>query len=260
MGLGGALLRLSNGMLGQFGFKIIRQQKSDQYRKVFARGSFFDQLSTHATKSDTMTIFDVGAYNGMSAKRFLEIFPHACIHSFEPSPESYAMLDNMSRLPAYHAHVVPHKLALSNQPGQRIFLRHQAPQTDSLLATHPDALEQWPDGRFSPIQSVETTVDTIDNFCTREGIDFIDILKIDAQGEDLRILNGAETMLKQERIGMIIVELYFVPVYNYQGEPDEIIQYIKSHGFTKTAFLCHDVDRYGKLLCVDAVFKHNKKP
>jgi FkbM family methyltransferase len=259
MGLGGALLRLTNKVAGHFGFKLIRQQKPDQYRKVFARGSFFDTLGTHVTKTEPMTIFDVGAYNGMSAKRFLEIFPHACIHSFEPSPESYAMLDNMSRLPEYHTHVVPHKLALSNQPDHRVFLRHQAPQTDSLLATHPDALEQWPDGRFSPIQSVETTVDTIDSFCTRESIDYIDILKIDAQGEDLRILNGAESMLKQDKIGIIIVEMYFVPVYNYQGEPDEIIQYINTHGFTNIAYLCHDVDRHGKLLCVDAVFKRNKK-
>lgn len=259
MGLGGALLRLTNDLVRPFGFKLIRQEGPGQPRKVFPRGNFFDVLETHVSASDPVTIFDVGAYNGISAKRFCEIFPLARIHSFEPSPDSHDALDEMARLPEYATRIVPHRLALSSQSGHRLFYRHQAPQTDSLLDTHPHALNQWPDGRFVPIPAIETPVETIDQFCTREGIDYIDILKIDAQGEDLRILRGAESTLTQDKIGIIVVELYFVPVYQSQGEPHEIIQYLIDKGFANITYLCHDIDRSGKLLCVDAIFERKKK-
>lgn len=258
MGLGGALLRYTNDLIGSFGFKLMRQRDIDMRRKVFPRGDFFDALESNIKSIKPMTIFDVGAYNGVSAKRFSEMYPHARIHSFEPSPDTYDELCQLTQQPEYSQQIVPHRLALSSQSGCRILHRHQAPQTDSLLDTHSEALDQWPDGRFSDISPVETRVETVDGICNQEAIEYVDILKIDAQGEDLRILFGAESMFTQERIGVVVVELYFVPVYTDQGEPHEIIRYLINHGFTDIAYLCHDVDKSGKILCVDAVFEHKK--
>jgi len=258
MGLRASILKLTNRLIGYFGIRLTRLQQPGQPRKVFPRGNFFDVLEKHLHASANMTILDIGAYNGISAKRFHTLFPHACIHSFEPGPDSYLALDEMSRSAEYDTRIVPHRLALSSQAGSRLFHRHQAPQTDSLLDTHPDALKQWPDGRFDPIASVETTVETVDRFCTNAGIDTIDIMKIDAQGEDLNILRGAESMLSQGRVGIVVVELYYVPVYRGQGEPHEIIQYLDQQGFANIAYLCHDTDKSGRLLCVDAVFERKK--
>ena len=255
MGIRGSLLKLINRVIGHFDLKIIRHKDTGQPRKVFPRGNFFDQLDMNMPDTDQMTIFDIGAYNGMSAKRFHEIYPHARIHCFEPSPDSYNLLADMASMPEYSAQVIPHRLALSDRAGQCVLFRHQAPQTDSMLETHPYALTQWPDERFQPITDCVTEVETVDQFCSNEDIDYIEILKIDAQGEDFRILKGAESMLKHNSIGIIIVELYFVPVYQSQGQPHEIIHYLTSHGFTNITYLCHDVDSHGRLLCVDAVFR-----
>ena len=255
MGLRGALLRLANGALGHMGLRLVRKQHPDKPRKVFVRGDFFNVLETRVPGSRPTAILDVGAYDGRCAKRFCDMFPQARVYSYEPSPESFSLLAEVSVLPEYARRIMPYRIALSNHAGKRAFNRHQAPQTDSLLDVSPEAREQWPDLRFMPIAPVESPVETIDRVCNQENIEYIDILKIDAQGEDFRVLQGAESMLLKRKIGIIVVELYFVPVYDTQGNPQQIIQYLLDHGFSEVAYLCHDVDSTGKLLCVDAVFE-----
>lgn len=47
---------------------------------------------------------------------------------------------------------------------------------------------------------VEVCVDTVDNFCGRNGIESISLPKIDAQGYDLHVLRGVRRMLDDRRI------------------------------------------------------------
>src|SRR2546426_12119979 len=46
-------------------------------------------------------IFDVGAHHGETALLFVENFPHAQIHSFEPGPENFIELERqVAKFPA----------------------------------------------------------------------------------------------------------------------------------------------------------------
>jgi hypothetical protein len=81
----------------------------------------------------------------------------------------------------------------------------------------------------------ETTVATIrlDTYCTEQHITAIDLLCIDAQGVELRILHGLGELIKS--VHYIITEIEVRPIYHGQALYPEIHAYLKSNGFCRTA-------------------------
>ncbi|HTV73579.1 MAG TPA: FkbM family methyltransferase [Candidatus Acidoferrales bacterium] len=58
----------------------------------------------------------------------------------------------------------------------------------------------------SPDQSNVSNVHTLDAALTALGWDEVDLLKIDAEGYDLQVMRGAESLIKSRRIGVIQFE------------------------------------------------------
>jgi hypothetical protein len=56
------------------------------------------------------------------------------------------------------------------------------------------------------VVSTEIVIETLDDIAKREGIEFIDFLKIDTEGHELAALQGASTLLENGRIGCIHFE------------------------------------------------------
>ena len=56
-------------------------------------------------------------------------------------------------------------------------------------------------------------IKTIDNYCEQNGIKKIDFLKIDTQGYEENVINGANKMIKDNLIDVIQLELIFSSVY-----------------------------------------------
>ena len=51
-------------------------------------------------------------------------------------------------------------------------------------------------------------VTTIDRFLKEEDLDHIDITKIDVEGAELSLLNGAHISLKEKRIDKLLIEVH----------------------------------------------------
>lgn len=87
----------------------------------------------------------------------------------------------------------------------------------------------------------------------------IDLLKIDAEGEDLKILEGASNLLRKKRIKLIKIELLnSLNKGNNKSNINQIIFLLNKYGYyidtiTKTKF----VDQ--KLLMMDVYFCNKKK-
>ena len=80
-------------------------------------------------------------------------------------------------------------------------------------------------------ESLNVRTDTIDNFCKEQSIDSIDILKIDTEGSEIEVLEGAKNMLKKTNI--ILIE-----VLDERKKFDEKYQRVieileKNHNFNK---------------------------
>lgn len=147
------------------------------------------------------TVFDVGANVGQTTRMVKERFAGAHVHAFEPVGSTYRSLEhNVGELQG----VTCHRLALSDRVG---------PAAMTSTANSPlNHLVDPGDGRNragAGFEDVET--DTIDHFCRTQQIDRIDLLKVDTEGADVKVLQGADTMLREGRVAFVFAEVGFNP-------------------------------------------------
>ena len=143
------------------------------------------------------TVFDVGANVGQTTRMIKEQFADAEVHAFEPVSTTFQSLErNVRQLSG----VTCHRLALCERVGRATVTAVNDSQLNRLVtdAEVPDLAE---------IERVDT--ETIEHFCTSHEIESIDILKVDAEGADLRVLKGGQAMLRQGRIAFVLVEAGF---------------------------------------------------
>lgn len=161
--------------------------------KITERGiDLFHDLDWYLPNTRIRSVFDVGANVGQSARRYAEEFPDAAIHSFEPVASTFATLTR-----AVPARVRCHNIALGAAQDSGRMVKQGKTEMYYLLGDQPPpaaaTLEQ-------------VSVDTLDGFCDRHDVSRIDFLKIDTEGSDMAVLEGAAGLLRSQRIGIIQVE------------------------------------------------------
>jgi FkbM family methyltransferase len=177
------------------------------------------------------TIFDVGANIGQSASKFREAFPSARILCFEPVSAAYGQLraavgdDPLTQC---------HRVALGSAQGRsRIYLT--AHSTTSSLVEPQDARGH---------EDIE--VDTVDAFAAAQGVQRIDLLKIDAEGYDLEVLKGADAILASGRVVFVLVEVGFHPGDTRHVLFDEVRDFLMARGFCVFGFYDQNLEWSGE--------------
>ena len=84
-------------------------------------------------------------------------------------------------------------------------------------------------------------------------IESIDILKIDVQGNELKVLQGAKRMLKEKRVKLIFTEISIAPNYKEQSEIDEVIKLLRENEYKIFNFFKMK-HKEGKLIECDVLF------
>ena len=75
-----------------------------------------------------------------------------------------------------------------------------------------------------PIKTTSVPLMRIDTFCLKKSIERIDLLKIDAQGYERYILNGAGDLLSPSTIRSLFLEVLFVDLYENQTWCGEVME------------------------------------
>lgn len=140
------------------------------------------------------TVFDVGANVGEWSLALLRTSAGLGrpepprIHAFEPTSATFETL--RGRLPAG---VEANQLALSDDAGQRrMFIVAPGCGRNSLQPVEDAAVTA----------TEEVAADTVDGYVRANGIERIDLLKIDTEGHDCAVLLGARDCLAERRIGL----------------------------------------------------------
>lgn len=141
------------------------------------------------------TVFDVGANVGEWSLHLLELDRAVCLYAFEPLPLVFN--DLQEKLSPY-SNVQAVNLALSNNTGRASFCYYDETYEFSGLSSFYEREVLKAD--HQPPKMIEVEQDTLTHFCLDHNIDKIDFLKIDAEGAEWIILQGAAELIEQNKI------------------------------------------------------------
>ncbi len=170
-----------------------------QNNKVSGEQYFLKKVLPRILRSDRVIFLDVGANIGSYTLELTRLFPNAKVHSFEPHPKNFEQLKSAIT----SENVVLHNVAMGAATGKAV-LYDRADCDGSEHATLHEAV--LTDIHHIGIVATEINVDTLDNLASIHKIDFIDLLKIDTEGHELAVLQGAAKLLKQQKVGCIHFE------------------------------------------------------
>jgi FkbM family methyltransferase len=81
----------------------------------------------------------------------------------------------------------------------------------------------------------------------------VSLIKIDTQGHDLTVLKGANGIIGRYR-PLIQLELIFVPIYEDQSTPTDIIAWLSDRNYVMGGFFDEHYDGANRLAFADAIF------
>jgi len=175
-------------------------------------------------KKENPICFDVGAHIGESVLYFNKLFNNPLIYSFEPSPESFKILKNNN-----YKNNICFNYAISNITGNTVFYENQISHTNSLVKINSLSVDS-----IKKQKTINTKINIkakkLDDFCSEEKINKIDLLKVDVQGAETLVFEGSQNILINTRV--VIVEICFFDYYENKGGFFDIEKFLKPKGFS----------------------------
>lgn len=196
------------------------------------------------------TVLDIGANIGQFALTTRIYGFQGNIISFEPLNSAYIqLLENSLKDKKWLIH---ERCALGSEDGISIINVSANSVSSSLLPMHSNHLNAAPSSVY--ISQEEILVRTLDHCLSSYDIDLRNtFLKIDAQGFESQVINGAKNSLSH--IPGVLCELSLVELYDGQKDWQHIINSFLSLGYSVWSIIPGFADKQsGRLLQVDVVF------
>ena len=104
------------------------------------------------------------------------------------------------------------------------------------------------------VDEIEVDTITVDSFCERENIERIDILKLDVEGAEKKVLSGACNKLSKHNIYLIYTEVMFVSHYEGGCMFHELTSFLEQYGYTLFNFYNLKRAKNGQIRWGNAIF------
>ncbi len=220
-------------------------------------------LKLPAWQTGPFVYADCGARNE-DANPLVDLLPEAEYVGFEPDQAEYARLRQKERN-GYRYYPV----AVGKGSESRTLYLTRNPECASLLEPNYPFFGSFIDcaPQIEVIGTQEVQTVALDTYLPTVGVQHIDFLKLDTQGTELEILQGAESYLSTSILGLK-VEVEFTPMYLNQPLFSEVDSYIRQFDFMLFDLLRHryrrqsyprDLDTRGQLLYGDAFYLKDYK-
>ncbi|MDC1505573.1 FkbM family methyltransferase [Winogradskyella sp.] len=204
---------------------FFRKRKYFPFLKLFprARNYIYDIINFKA-HNKIKIILDVGANIGQSALYYNKFFSKCQIHCFEPIASTYATLQNNTKT---YTNINLHNFALGE--------KEEAIDVPYITNFGSNSLIHEVNKNFSTSSIQKVEVKTIDRFIHDSKIEHVDILKIDTEGFDYKVLLGAQETLSAQKIDFIVCEVGFL-YENHKGNFEQINSYLHEKGYWLSGF------------------------
>ena len=174
--------------------------RSSAYLALSGEINAFKYIKSNLTRAEQLVIFDIGANVGDYTKALEKSFgdTNAKIYSFEPSLPTFQVLKDNVR---GSKNIFPFQIGFGKaNETMPLFYDTESSVFASVHERHPEQ-----DGIKLHLKE-DVPIKTIDSFCSNEGIDHIDFLKMDIEGNEFDVLKGAEKMIEGSAIDFIQFE------------------------------------------------------
>jgi FkbM family methyltransferase len=173
-----------------------------------------------------LTLVDVGASNGIPPE-WDAIRQHLKVVGFEPDRDAYnELLDNSDDGDSVYL-----EAGLSNETSDVQLHITRSKTSSSILTPNMNFLSRFSDSeRFDVVDTIPLKVDTLDHQLRIADVDAVDFVKIDTQGSEKSILEGATETINSGVCGLKL-EVEFASMYENQPLFADIDVIVRQHGF-----------------------------
>lgn len=235
----------------RFGYDVVRLNQYGDFSRILVK-----LLNLHRIDH----VIDVGANIGQFASNLRNAGYSGKIISFEPLQEVHASLQTIaSDDPNWQ---IAERCALGNKEMMRYINVSKNSVSSSLLDITPQHMNSEKSSSYVGRQKVQVKKldNLIDAYVPKNKKT---LLKIDTQGFEWEVLNGALKSL--ERIDIILCEVSLFKLYQKQKLWIDVIKFIENNGFTvwnlSPAFIDQNLNQLLQvdLICVKLQAKNSKK-
>jgi FkbM family methyltransferase len=175
-----------------------------------------------------MTVFDVGANVGELTTLFSRFVGAAgSVHAFEPAGRAFERLETVCRAASLR-NVRLNRLALAEEEGPVSLHVYD----DDYMSWNTRAARPLEDYGIDvkPLAVEEVNATTADLYCERNGVEGIDLLKVDVEGAEFQVLVGARRLLGERRVRCLTFE-FGQTTFDMGNSPDLIEAYLEDAGY-----------------------------
>ena len=191
----------------------------------FLMNDFTDEVIKNINK-DNLIIFDVGCFNGNYSRNLKKKLNYKNLNFYLFDANPNLKIKDFK----YINEVFFNKIETKN-----FFLNEFFPSSGSSLEDDTISDKYWNFTRklitLSPNKSfkkLRVKTNTIDNFCIKKKIKKIDLLKIDVEGSELKVLEGCKKILNNTKL--LQLEIY-QKIENFTKIEKKIKKLLKSYNF-----------------------------
>jgi FkbM family methyltransferase len=192
--------------------------------------TLYEFLKTHSNLTDCGVCQDCREFSFETLQLRTQVNRTIEIHAFEPQPSTYVLLNRTRQwmnLSTFHTH----QLALSNATSTGLLRKCPVGVEVCGLASKSD-LES---NKFLEVQTITLDQFVKQNRITRQ----IDLLKIDTEGFDPLVLQGADTVLRRHQVRLLLFEYHGIGMWQ-TIRLQQVVTDLDERGY-----ICYQIGRTG---------------